>query len=42
MMAPVTITTVYEEMPRARLGLLFWASFAALEDDREPWWSLSA
>jgi predicted transposase YbfD/YdcC len=35
-MAPVTVTIIDEEMPRARLGLLL-QHFSELEDDREPW-----
>ena len=35
-MAPVTVTIIDEEMPRARLGLLL-QHFSEIEDDREPW-----
>ena len=35
-MAPVTVTIIDEEVPRARLGLLL-QHFSELEDDREPW-----
>jgi predicted transposase YbfD/YdcC len=35
-MAPISVTSWDEEMPRARLGLLL-QHFSALEDGREPW-----
>jgi predicted transposase YbfD/YdcC len=35
-MAPITVITLDEEMPRARLGVLL-RHFSELEDDREPW-----
>jgi hypothetical protein len=35
-MAPITVTILDGEIPRARLGLLL-QHFSEPEDDREPW-----